>query len=81
MRCPFCGAEMEEGRLIGNKFKMKFMPDDKGLVLGIWAMDGIPLGKKSFPGRAVIPDTWRCEKCGKYIIDIAGSEKTALKPK
>lgn len=70
MKCPFCGQEMTDGTLIANNYRVKFVPEDKKLMLGIWANDSIPLGRKPILGRATVPDAWNCSKCGKYVIDV-----------
>ncbi|MCI9138432.1 hypothetical protein D7X25_31600 [bacterium 1XD42-8] len=75
MKCPYCNQEMENGTIYGNRYKIKFIPRNKKLFAGIWAIDAIPLGERSFIGRANIPNVKRCKWCEKYLIDVPPLEK------
>lgn len=69
MKCPYCGEEMIKGYIYGDRYKLKWMPEDKKLLLGIWAMDGIKLGEGGNFGRARAKSCF-CHSCNKLIIDI-----------
>jgi len=44
VKCPYCNAEMKVGAIFGDRYKLKWMPEDKRLILGIWAHDSLKLG-------------------------------------
>lgn len=68
MKCPYCEREMIPGTIYGDRYRMKWMPKDKKLILGIWVHDSIPLGNLTF-GRPRI-DAAYCNYCKKMIIDV-----------
>lgn len=69
MKCPYCEKEMIPGAIYGDRYRMKWMPKDKKLILGIWAHDSIPLGETGFLSRPQIKASY-CESCKKMIIDV-----------
>lgn len=69
MNCPYCNEELVAGRLFGHTGRfndpMKWMPNDKKLVAGLWfPHDSIPVGD---PGPAAAS---LCPKCKKLILDL-----------
>ena len=68
MNCPYCGKESVAGTLVGDDYKMKWMPADKKLLLGIWAMGAMPVGKGGLVGRAKLPANF-CNSCKKIMVD------------
>lgn len=68
MKCPYCNEEMIKGAILGDRYKLKWMPEDKKLLLGIFATGGIELGTSSLIGRPRV-ETHMCSKCNKFIID------------
>ncbi len=74
MKCPYCQEEMVYGRVLGDRYRLKWMPDDKKLLLGIWAQDSIPIGEDSGGfGRPVLK-SYICKKCNKLIADIPAGD-------
>lgn len=70
MQCPYCQNEMVKGNIIGDRYQLKWMPEDKKLLLGIWANGSIPLGKGGgFIGRPKVV-SHLCENCKKLIVDL-----------
>lgn len=69
MECPYCNGEMIKGYIYGDNYKMKWLPEDKGLFLGIWAKGGIGLGEVGWVGRPKIK-SYMCKNCNKIIIDV-----------
>lgn len=71
MKCPYCNTEMIKGTIYGDRYKLKWTPDTKGLFMGIWANDSIELGKGGgFSGRPKV-ETFMCKSCHKFIIDTS----------
>ena len=60
--CPYCGAEMDLGHIHGDRYNLKFIPDetDKGPILQ-WFSKGIKLGYSV--------ESYYCKECRKIIID------------
>lgn len=69
MKCPFCNAEMEPGNVFGDKFSLKWMHEDKKLILGAWTHDAIVLAEKGVIRRPRFK-AFICIKCKKLIADI-----------
>ena len=70
MLCPYCRKEMIKGVILGDRYQLKWMPEDKKLLLGIWANGSIPLGKGGgLVGRPKVV-SYLCEDCGKMVIDL-----------
>ncbi len=69
MKCPFCNGEMTEGYIYGDRYKLKWLPQDKPLRLGMWATDAIPLGEGGGFGRPRV-EAAMCQQCNKIIIDV-----------
>ncbi|MBW6411066.1 PF20097 family protein [Clostridium weizhouense] len=69
MRCPYCSNEMIKGYIYGDRYMLKWLPEEKDLFLGIWANGGIELGKREgLIGRAAV-EASMCQSCNKLIID------------
>jgi len=66
-QCPFCGAEMQAGAILGDRYALKWQPDDKAMVLGIWST-GHTIGQKEFMSRPKARG-YRCADCSKIIVD------------
>ena len=68
--CPFCSRPMEPGRIIGERYQLKWLNAQTPLTMGIWAMGGIPIGHGGFM-QFVRPHVWgwRCHQCAKIIVD------------
>ena len=70
MLCPFCNSEMIKGKLLGDRYQLKWMPDNEDLVLGIWAKKAIVLpNQTSGFGRPYVK-AYICKNCRKLITDI-----------
>jgi len=69
MRCPYCGGEMIEGDVLGDRYQLRFQPKDKKLVLGLWASGSTPLGRDSFLGRPRL-EAFICQTCNKLVADV-----------
>ncbi len=72
MQCPYCHKEMLSGRILGDRYVLKWMPDDKELILGTWAHDSIKLLSGymgSGMGRPYL-SAYVCDQCQKIIADI-----------
>ncbi len=66
--CPFCGATMERGAILGDRYKLKWLPDDESLALGIWAVTAESIGHKTLLSRPRI-DGMKCTSCRKIVVD------------
>lgn len=68
--CPFCRGPMLPGRIVGERYQLKWLGIEIPLTLGIWAIGGTPIGKGGFM-TFIRPHItgWRCVPCGKIIVD------------
>lgn len=68
--CPFCRGPMAPGRIVGERYQLKWLDDETPLTMGIWAVGGTPIGKGGFM-TMVRPhiNGWRCVPCGKIVVD------------
>ena len=51
MKCPYCNEEMIKGFLYGDRYALKWLPENKKLLFGIWAKGGIKVDSHKI-GRA-----------------------------
>jgi hypothetical protein len=68
MKCPYCNVEMTKGKIIGNQYKLKWLPENRRLFMGIWAFGGIKLGQGGLLSRAKVK-SFMCHACNKIILD------------
>lgn len=70
MKCPYCGKDMMKGKIYGDRYQMKWMPDSQKLLGGIFVHgDYIPLGGSKLTGRTSV-EAMYCGYCHKLIIDL-----------
>nr|WP_122013164.1 PF20097 family protein [Maliibacterium massiliense] len=69
MQCPYCHEEMIKGRILGDRYQLKWMPKDKKLILGLYAHDSIALGYGGGMGRPEV-DADYCPRCKKMLVDV-----------
>ncbi|WP_254506730.1 PF20097 family protein [Anatilimnocola floriformis] len=69
-RCPFCSQPMHAGRILGDRYQLKWLYANSPTLLGIWAVGGIPIGHGGFM-QFNRPHVWgwRCAGCAKIIVD------------
>ena len=65
--CPFCEEEMQPGAILGDRYTLKWQPEDKAMVAGIWST-GHTIGTKQFLSRPKASG-FRCDNCKKIIVD------------
>lgn len=70
MKCPYCNKEMISGKIYGERYQIKWMPDDKKLFLGIWANNYIPVGKGFNLLHRTRAEAYVCIDCKKLIHDL-----------
>ena len=71
MKCPMCGGAMEQGNIFGDRYTMKWMPENKELFLGIWAFGGESVGgRKSGILSRPSASGYKCALCRKIVIDM-----------
>lgn len=70
MKCPYCGGEMEQGSIWGDRYAVKWRSGERqaGHLLGKHVRLTDPLNSFSHPGAY-------CEKCKKVIIDVSDTVK------
>ncbi|MCE5278353.1 MAG: PF20097 family protein [Planctomycetaceae bacterium] len=67
--CPFCGGPTESGELVGASHPLKWVPQDMGLTMGIWAFGCETVGTGwTHLGRPKATG-YRCENCRKIVLD------------
>lgn len=69
MECPYCKKEMIEGYIYGESYALKWLPADKELLGGTFALGGIKLKSSMFGGRQNVK-AFNCLDCNKLIIDL-----------
>ncbi len=69
MHCPKCNRPMARGRLLGDRYKIKWMNAQDSLFLGIFAFGSIPLGNGILSFRRPQVHGYRCERCGIIVVD------------
>jgi hypothetical protein len=74
MKCPFCGSEMVEGTIYGDRYQLKWLPKTQKLTLGVWVKGGLALGKGGFLGRSRVESSL-CSSCQKMVIDLTTAEQ------
>ena len=67
IKCPFCNAPMQAGAVLGDRYALKWQPDDKAKILGIWST-GHTIGEKKLLSRPSVSG-FRCASCSKIIVD------------
>lgn len=78
MNCPYCNKEMEKGVIHGDRYAIKWIPDenDKGPLFR-WLPKGIILSRWG----GTTEDVYHCEYCKKLMIDTSDMEDTRQKNK
>lgn len=73
MKCPYCGEEMIKGIIPGDRYSLKWIPDEKFLG-GIfqWFQKGIKLSDALLEHGVV---AWYCDDCEKIVIDVEGQRE------
>jgi len=68
--CPFCHQPLQPGRIFGDRYKLKWLPCDVPLTIGIWAAGGLEIGHGGFMqfNRPHVCG-WRCASCCRIIVD------------
>lgn len=69
MNCPKCNRPMRNGRLLGDRYKIKWMNAEDSLFLGIFAFGSIALGKGVWSCLRPRVHGFRCAKCGIIVMD------------
>jgi hypothetical protein len=65
---------MKLGRIYGDRYVLKYLPDPKRAVLWAFGSDSIGFGSP-FIGRPYVV-THRCDRCRVQLIDEAENEST-----
>jgi len=66
MKCPYCGEEMEKGRIKQNRVPLTWVSDKRIENRFLPLHKTIELSSLS---TGCETKTWHCEKCRKFIID------------
>lgn len=70
-KCPYCEESLIEGKIYGDRYQMKWMPNHQKLVLGTWVQgDYIPVGTSGFNLIRPHAKADYCKRCEKIIIDL-----------
>lgn len=64
MTCPFCGKEMELGRLTAGGYWIRWVPED-----GMDLVDAVTVARMTLLGRSGVP-AYFCQTCRKVIADL-----------
>ncbi|HPX60737.1 MAG TPA: PF20097 family protein [Deltaproteobacteria bacterium] len=68
MKCPKCNSNMLRGKLLGDRYAIKWMNEEDKLFLGLWATRSVKVGSGMGFGRPRA-NGYRCERCGIIVID------------
>lgn len=63
MICPFCGREMEQGRLTAGGYWIRWIPED-----GMDLVDAVTVSRFSLRNRGT--SAYLCQTCRKVIADM-----------
>jgi len=69
MKCPYCSTEMTKGTIYGDRYALKWLPEDKKLFLGLWAKGGTKVGVGGVFERPQV-ESYMCRSCSKMIINL-----------
>lgn len=70
-KCPYCEQEMISGKIYGDRYQLKWMPNTNHLILGTWVKsDYIPVGESGYLVSRPRVEADYCKKCHKMIIDL-----------
>ena len=69
MQCPYCGKEMLDGKLLGDRKALKWLPKDKQMLFGLWVCGGLSVGSHT-PTQRAEARAWHCSYCKKLVIDL-----------
>lgn len=70
MKCPYCNNEMKEGKIFGEGYLMRWMPNSEKLLFGTFVSSNhIKIGKRGLSKRPHV-DAQYCSFCKKMIIDL-----------
>lgn len=72
MNCPYCDKAMLKGKLIGDQHPLRWLPQDKKLLFGLWAAGGLRIGSR-VPFQRAEAITYYCSYCKKMMIDVENS--------
>lgn len=72
MNCPYCDKLMLHGKLLGDQKQLRWLPDDKKMLFGLWCAGGLRIGTKA-PMQRAETSTYFCSYCRKMIIDVDNS--------
>lgn len=67
MNCPRCNGEMKLGRIYGDRYRLKYLPDPKRASIFAVGSDKIGFGG-AFTGRPFVL-THRCDRCRVQLLD------------
>lgn len=71
MKCPYCENEMTNGKIYGDRYLMKWVPDTERLVAGVFVpLEHIKIGRYNGLFKRISVDAAYCSKCNKMIIDL-----------
>lgn len=74
MICGTCQKKMVVGNLLGDRYALKWMPEDEKMLLGTFANNSIVFKKSSFIGRPKV-EAFVCTNCNSMHIDMNGKIK------
>lgn len=67
--CPYCDKELLDGKLVGDRKALKWLPCDKEMLFGLWACGGLTVGTRTPTQRAEARAGY-CSYCKRIIIDL-----------
>ncbi len=69
VNCPYCKKELISGFIYGDRYALKWLPEEKKLTGGIFAFGGERIGTKGHLKRPRVKG-YKCTSCNKIVIDL-----------
>ena len=80
MECPICTSTMEEGKLFGDTYSLKWLSGNKKLFLNTWAFGADNIDNRDFTSIEGRPyaSGYKCVNCRKIYINNTFNTKPKI---
>ena len=73
MKCPYCNKTMEKGIIPGDRYSLKWVPEEKNKgPMNQWFSKGIKLSNPLYEHGV---ESYYCSSCKKIVIDVKDEKK------
>ncbi|WP_025729288.1 PF20097 family protein [Atopobacter phocae] len=70
MKCTTCDSKMAKGYLLGDRYAIKWQPENTKLLAGVFAKGGITLKNMSSFLRRPKTEAYVCNTCKVLTVDL-----------